>query len=237
MEENSSAKFESAVSDPAAQQKINKKILLAVLAVILLCCLCLALIIGGFAVTRAFNGSLSEDTPAKPARVTVEVAPQAPSAPQKTPTASEPSTAGSGLGVSRAEMMDFFGSGEAFEFKKPMNTQGQEMVMGFHNWICVEAACAIAMLIGPEEELEGVSLVVPLDPNDDKQSLTAMMLLMTLPGHFTSRSSTVPVDVLDFFKSTYAKQQTKEATFKDNGYTFKVNYNATDGMATVAVRR
>lgn len=238
MEEPRSAGFESAVSDPAVPQKSNKKYLLAALAAILLCCLCLALVAAGFAAYRAFDGGLfGKDVQPKPVEITVEAPPQEPTALQSVPTASKPSTAGSGLGVSRAEMMDFFGSGGAFEFDAPFTAQGKEVVMGSHTWLCLEGDCAAATLLGPEESLEAVSVAVPLDPNDDTQSITAVTLLMTLASRFASSSSTVPYDVLDAVTSAQANRQNKEVTFKDNGYTFNVSFDAASGIAALAVSR
>lgn len=243
MEEPRSAGFESVTSHPAPPQKGNKKYLLAALAAVLLCCLCLALVVAGFAAYRAFGSDLfGKDVQPKPVEVTVAVIPQetpalksTPVAPQ--PAAPQPPAAGGGLGVSRAEMVDFFGSGGAFEFEAPFTAQGKEVVMGSHTWLCLEGDCAAITLLGAEDDLEAVSIAVPTDPNDDTQSMTAITLLMTLASHFSSSSSTVPFDVLDAVTSAQASRQNKEVTFKDNGYTFNVSYDAASRVAALAVSR
>ncbi|NPV75392.1 MAG: hypothetical protein HPY59_03355 [Anaerolineae bacterium] len=238
MEEPRSAEPGSDASHPAPPQKSRKKYLLAALAAVLLCCLCLALITAGFAAYRAFGSDLfGKDTQPKIVEVTVAVTPQETPALQSTPPAPQPAAAGSGLGVSRAEMIDFFGSGGAFEFDAPFTAQGKEVVMGSHTWLCLEGDCAAVTLLGPEENLEAVSVAVPTDPNDDTQSATAMTLLMTLASRFSSSSSTTPFDVLDAVTKAQASRQNKEATFKNNGYTFNVSYDAASGIAALAVSR
>ncbi|MCC6147795.1 MAG: hypothetical protein IT308_09530 [Anaerolineaceae bacterium] len=218
----------------------NKKIILIVLGVVLLCCVCLAAAAALFGFSSLFSSS-SIEAPfssiigeATPAGMTVRPTTTPPAA-VPTATAVQPTSAGKGLGVSRAEMMDFFGSGGAFEFEEPFTSNGMELMMGYHTWLCLEGDCAAVTLLGPEKELLAVSAAVPTDPNDQGQTMTATALLMTLAQRFSSAASSVSTDILDYVLTAQVKPQEASKVFKDNGYVFTVAYDASTHIASLAI--
>lgn len=223
--------FEDSTSTPAPPQKSNKMLLLAGAAVILLCCLCLALVGGYFAVSNFFESK----TTLEPTEIIDMPQPEPKPLVTSLPATPKPPAAGDGLGVSRAEMMDFFGSGEAFNFDTPTIMQGMEVVMGTHTRLCLKGDCAAVTLLGPEESLSAVSAAVPTDPNDSSQTMTSAALLMTLASRFVGSSSTVPTDILNALLDAQSSGQSSYLTFKDNGYTFDFSYDAGSGVAALAV--
>ncbi len=230
--------------NPAPPQKNNTKtILIIVLAGILLCCFCLALAAGAFAIYR----SSSTNVPVKGFETAVQVLipttlpkPTATqSAPIVIPTkpTTKPQPSGSGLGVSRQEMIDYFGSDGAFEFEAPFTAQGAEVVMGNHTWLCVPGDCAAVTLLGPEAALDAISVAVPSDPDDESVGLTGEALLMSTAGHFAGDDSTVPYQIMEAIENARTNQEYLDTAFEDNGYTFMVSFDPETGIAGVGISR
>lgn len=243
MEEASVPHFSNeGLPDSPPPSRSNKKIILIVLGVIVLCCLCLIAVAGLFGLSSLFvaNPFAKDPTSTPRAAITVEVRPVETAVRPATPlapAATKATTTGDGLGVSRAEMMDFFGSDGAMEFEDPFFFGETELMMGYHTWICLEGDCAAVTLLGPEDDLQAVSAAVPTDPDDQTQTMTAVSLLMTLAGHFSGSASDIPYQILEAVQNAQANNRSDEQIFEDNGYVFTISYDADSRIAGLTVSR
>ena len=229
----------------------NKTILIIVIVLIILCCLCSAVTTGGaaifFALHKDATSSINTISPSPEIEVSPVPADEMTATPAEQPTevpALAPEATHvpegitpAGLNVSRADMIQFLNSGDAFNFKDPITTAGFEAVMGYHKTLCLKGDCAAVTLLGPADNLVAVSAAVPTDPNNQAQTLTSVSLLMTLASHFTNGDVNYPTqmfqDIMD--AQTNQKALNKKATV--NGYKFSESYDPKTHIAAVGISK
>jgi len=253
---------------PASQNSSGKKTTLIIITVVIvMCCLCSTLAGGAGAAyylwlkpvaqeshlppaptEEAFpilaNTLPAEDAPAFESTSTPEDTPAPVDQPTETPAANEPGQGNGavldrGLGVSQAEMIDFYSSGGAFQFGQPTVVQGLEMIQGTHTWLCVEANCAAVTLGGPKDDLEVIAIVVPTQPDDSAQTTLGILLLMTTAARFTDAQATdiIPGQIMDDLLEAQKNSQNLEKTMESSGYVFTETYDAKTHNAGLAISR
>jgi hypothetical protein len=160
------------------------------------------------------------------------------SLPTSTPRASKPGSA-NGLGVTRAEMIEFYSSGGAFTFDDPTTIQGLEIVQGTHTWLCVDSNCAAVTLGGPEDDLLVLSVVVPTQPDDGTQTTLGILLLMTTAARFTDAQAdeVVPAQIMEDITNAQKASQNLEKAIESSGYVFTETYDAQTHNAGLAISR
>ena len=222
----------------------SKKIILIVLIIlIIVCCLC--------AITAAIGGGIYQfwgkstavstqeeiiPTELEETSISPEMTLEAPINIEE-PTTAPKSTNSKGLGVSRAEMLQSLNSGNAFNVGKPFKLQDLEAVMGEHVSLCIQSNCAAFTLLGPAKDLMAVSMVVPTDPNDQTQTLTAITLLMDVASSFAGNNSDIPMQVMNDILKAQSNQKNLDKKFNINGYSFNESYDAKTHNAGLAISR
>jgi hypothetical protein len=142
-----------------------------------------------------------------------------------------------GLGVSRDDMIQFFNSGDAFNFGKPTKMQGIEIVLGEHKSLCIQKNCAAVTLAGPADDLIAVSVVAPTDPGSMSQTATSIALLMDAVAQFAGDNSELAVQMMGDLTQAQAVGNSFEKTIQENGYSFTENYDAKTHNLGIAITR
>lgn len=250
----------------APQSSSGGKIALIIIIVLLvLCCCCACLTIAGAAAylsfvtpTHSTTNPMPEfleptfvmptiifETPALPfpfqRTPTVEETPtpEETATPKAGVTQTETPTAGkTSLGVSRQEMIDFFNSGDAFTFEKPITVQGVEMVQGTHSSLCVNSDCAAVTLGGPEDDLQVVSVVAPTG-TEHGQAVPAFALLMNTAVRFIdpNKDGDIPLVIMQDLLSAIDDGKQLEKTFESHGYQLVETYDPKLHQAGLAITR
>ncbi len=242
---------------PLPKNNSTRNIVIIVVAVIVvLCCLCA--LVGGagaalFNIRSRSNGPApfenGQPIPIQPTLDEPPVPTEEPSATPETiqipapPDPSEimtqvagPAPSATGLGFSQAELMQFFQDSGGFTFGEPFTVQGQNAVMGKHPTICVQSDCAAVTLLGPEEDIQAVSVVVPIDPKDQLGSLTAITVLMNSVVKFATDGS-IPAQMMSDLVQAQTAGSSFEKSVTDHGYTLTYNYDPKAHQAGLAVSR
>ena len=247
----------------------KKTALIIIAVVVVLCCLCTTIAGGGAAaflfwqkpaqqttnllptpieeavqVQEETPFVFEEETPEEPAIPKENPFPQDTPLPVEEPTEAPPANnpdqpAGSGLSVSRQEMINFYSDGGAFTFGDPTEISGLEIIMGTHTWLCVDTNCAAVTLGGPEDDLQVVAIVVPTDPDDSAQTTLSLLLLMTTAARFTDAQDveSVPTLILTDLTDAQSSGENFEKQIESSGYIFTESYDATTHNAGLAVSR
>jgi hypothetical protein len=231
-------------------KKPKKTILIIVIVLILVCCLCTAAVAagaGGFALTKNgtipdYLGILPTETPT-PTATPTEVPPTPEPKATKTPAMGEATSQSpsiddiSTLGISRAEMIAALNGDEVFTFEDPIEVQGTEIVMGTHSWLCVQGDCASISMMGPEDDLIVISLAVPLDPNDNDESSTAIALMMNVTTIFAKNDSDLAFQMMTDIMNAESNGSSFDQNVAADGYTFNYNYDPTMSIASLTVTK
>jgi len=248
------------------KSRSNKGTIIAVIAIVVICCLCAGVVGGGIYgynmlqnnpelkgsfddVINAFGTTPTEprvygsdnesptEAPAPEEPGTIEAPTQAePGAPTEAPAPNQPGSV-RGLGLSRAEMIQYLNQGGAFTFGEPYDLSGDQAVDGTHKTICLSSDCATVTLLGPADNLSVVSVAVPTDPKDIKQTTVAITLVMDVALKFTGDPNKTPTQIMSDLMAAQAGKNKLDKSFDDNGFTFTETYEPDSGIATLAIAR
>ncbi len=216
-----------------------------VIAALLLCCICGTTAGLGaaafFYLHRTTAGQTTIDSTPEFIEPTIaeeiSATPENIISPSETPVPEATSTNVQGLGVTRDAMLQFFNSGDAFNFGKPTEIQGVEVVQGEHKSLCIQTNCAAVTLLGPADDLLSVSVVVPTDPQNVSQTTVAMTLLLDAADQFTGNNSNVPMQIMSDLIQAQSAGNNFEKTFQESGYSFTENYFAQTHNAGIVITR
>lgn len=149
------------------------------------------------------------------------------------------STNRQGLGHSRAELMQFYNRDDAFTFGEPIQAQGFEAVIGTHKTLCIDSNCAAVTLLGPAENVLSVAVSAPTGARSPVQSATSMALLATTAGYFsdTGEAATIVTAMTGDLLQAQRQNKTFEKALDQGEKTFLWRYDASSGVATLAVAR
>jgi hypothetical protein len=124
---------------------------------------------------------------------------------------------------------------DVFVFQNPTTQNGVDMVTGYHKWLCIDKDCAALTLGGPADNLTIVVMAVPIDPNDSKGTLTAIMLLGDIAMDITKDQS-FSAQVIKDFSDAANGQKTLDKKYNVNGLTVweKITPNKSHYVAAIA---
>ncbi|HTX80274.1 MAG TPA: hypothetical protein VMC62_11420, partial [Longilinea sp.] len=142
-----------------------------------------------------------------------------------------------GLGITRQELIAFFNSGNAFTFEKPSTYKGEEFVTGYHQWICVKGDCAALTIFGPSDNVDAVSLAVPMNPNDKTESMTALTLLMNMAGFFDNSGPAYPSQLANDIWLSWEDDTDFDQSYNIDGLVFAEKYDSSAHIAMLLIVR
>jgi hypothetical protein len=235
----------------------NRTTIIIIIVLVVLCCLCVAVAgVGGagyFFLQKASTSTepITAETVAPfemtvtPEEQTATTAPEDTATPAEmatpadvnVPTTTGPVPSAKGMGVSRDQMIQYFNSGDAFDFGSVKQLSGLDAVTGIHKTLCVKGDCAAVTLLGPADDLLAVSAAVPTDPKDNVQTLTAITLLMNAAQYFSGDSGDVPTKIMVSISAAQVTGKDFDDTTTSNGYSFNYNFNSKNGVASIAISK
>jgi hypothetical protein len=154
--------------------------------------------------------------------------------PEPTDFLSLPSTP-DGLGITRQHLIDYFNSGNAFDFDKPATKDGMEYVMGYHQWLCVKGDCAAITILGPSDNVLALSMAVPMNPKDKTESMTALTLLMNTASFFDNSGPGYPSQLANDIWSAWQNDTDFSEAYNINGLVFAEKYDSSSHIAVLLI--